>query len=52
MVDPGQEAHRRVWRNFAPERFRLKIRAIDWIGLFNYEDINLINDIFEEEKSW
>ena len=46
-INQSQESHRRVWKFFDPERFRAKIATIDWSAFYQCEDINIINDYFE-----
>ena len=45
-ISQGQESLRRVWKNFNPERFRDRIKTIDWEPLYNCENIDLVNDYF------
>ena len=43
------EIKKRIWKNFCPIRFRNKISNIDWSSFYNCQNIDIINDFFEEK---
>ena len=47
--DNNFESKRRVWKNFKPENFRMRLRNIDWEPLYSSKNINTVNDYFVEK---
>ena len=47
--DRTQEIKKRVWKNFQPEEFRNKISKIEWGNFYNCENIDIVNDTFEQK---
>ena len=37
------------WKHFCPERFKLKIASIYWSTFYQSEDIDMLNNFFEEK---
>ena len=43
------EVKKRIWKNFHPETFRNRICEIDWENFYECENIDTINDMFENK---
>ena len=48
-ISAGQEILKRTWKNFDTDRYKLKVKNIDWSSLYNCKDINTANTIFEDK---
>ena len=44
-----QEVRKRTWKNFQPDIFREMIKKIDWENFYECNNIDVINDIFEQK---